>query len=428
MEFEKYIAFLYIIYESFFCLVMGQTINEEKSDCAKLSNFINGSSQDNSNSCCSNNNEIKCDSDGYITYLDLKETLKTVDISLFPHFSRIETVMLDGNELKEIPNNIFNLNTLKYLTLNSNKITELPKGLSNLKNLKQLSLSFNKIKELPNELFDLTDLQSLNLYGNNIKNIPSAIQNLSKLERLYLSKNNIGKLPNEIFNLNNLKLLEIDNNPLKTKIIKFGNSTIDDCFFKNIQILCYEPNTCNSIHLSDRDLSDSEAENEYEVCSKRKDDENEDGKSHYFIINGIVLVCIIAILIAIFTKYMLKKKIKSKKYYIKNLENVQYISSRNDHDNEHVGNNNGNNSEYISRNNDHDNEHVGNNNENNSEYSQHNLSVDNLISNNLDSNNLDSTIIINSITGNSSQNVPPTYDELKSSDNNESLPGYTEYT
>ena len=70
MEFKKFIAFLFFIYKSFFLLVIGQTINEEKSDCAKLSLFIDGTSQDNLNSCCSNDNEIKCDSDGYITLLN----------------------------------------------------------------------------------------------------------------------------------------------------------------------------------------------------------------------------------------------------------------------------------------------------------------------------------------------------------------------
>jgi len=158
-------------------------------------------------------------------------------------------------------------------------------------------------------------------------------------------------------------------------MIKFGNSTIEDCYFKNIQTLCYEQNTCNSIHLSDRILSDSEAKNEYKICSERKNDENEDGKTNYFIINGIILVCIITILIGIISKFIfiLKKK------YIKNLENVQYISSGNDNDNEH---------------------------ENNNCYSRQNLilnklSVDNLISNNLNPNNSNSF------------SVPPAYDELK---------------
>jgi len=72
MEFKKYVAFLFTIYESFFCSVIGQMINEEKSDCTKLSPFMNGISQNNSNNCCSGNeDEIKCDNDGYITYLQM---------------------------------------------------------------------------------------------------------------------------------------------------------------------------------------------------------------------------------------------------------------------------------------------------------------------------------------------------------------------
>jgi len=69
MKFGNLVSYLLLI--SFFYLVIGQTTNEEKSDCTKILNFINGDSKDYANSCCSDNTEIKCFDDGYIRYIKL---------------------------------------------------------------------------------------------------------------------------------------------------------------------------------------------------------------------------------------------------------------------------------------------------------------------------------------------------------------------
>jgi len=64
MQFGNFVAFLFFI----FYLATGQTIMENKSDCTKLFNIINGDSKDYANSCCSGDSNIKCDNEGYITY------------------------------------------------------------------------------------------------------------------------------------------------------------------------------------------------------------------------------------------------------------------------------------------------------------------------------------------------------------------------
>jgi len=65
------LVFLFSVYETFYHLVIGQTINNEKSDCTKLYNFFKGDSNDYANRCCTENSvyHIECDSEGYITYL-----------------------------------------------------------------------------------------------------------------------------------------------------------------------------------------------------------------------------------------------------------------------------------------------------------------------------------------------------------------------
>jgi len=68
MNFGKIIAFLLSTYGTSFYFVKGQTSNKENSDCTKLLNLINGDTTDYSNRCCSNDDKIKCDDKGYITY------------------------------------------------------------------------------------------------------------------------------------------------------------------------------------------------------------------------------------------------------------------------------------------------------------------------------------------------------------------------
>ena len=68
MKFEYFILYLFLIYGAFFYLVAGQTVNEEKSDCTKLYNFMNGDNKDYGDSCCSDLG-IKCNN-GYITVIN----------------------------------------------------------------------------------------------------------------------------------------------------------------------------------------------------------------------------------------------------------------------------------------------------------------------------------------------------------------------
>jgi len=56
MNILKFLAFVYV--------VAGQKINNEKTDCTKIYNLVNGDSKNYANSCCSDG--IECDNEGYI--------------------------------------------------------------------------------------------------------------------------------------------------------------------------------------------------------------------------------------------------------------------------------------------------------------------------------------------------------------------------
>jgi len=292
MEFGGLVTSLFVIFEAFFYLVTGQTVNIEKSDCTKFSNFLYGDSRDYSNTCCSDPG-IVCDNDGYIKAIsNLNELviIKDNDFMSFPYFSRIEELEIKRSGLKEIPKNILNSATLKKLILAE----------------------------------------------NNIEVIPSDIQNLSQLEELILTNNNIKKLPNEIFNLTHLKKLDLENNQnLQTKMINFGNSTIEECNFGNINISCYQPNTCDLINFKNKLFKDSEAEEEFKLCSEKEikkvldnkenkinisqedknlseDDNNNINQkiSPFIFIGGIICI---GVIIGVFVSYVVKKRSRIQK-------------------------------------------------------------------------------------------------------------------
>jgi Leucine Rich Repeat (LRR) protein len=53
-----------------------------------------------------------------------------------------------------------------------------------------------ELTEVPEEVFDLADLRDINLSGNRLKTIPERLWDLPKLEGVYLIGNPIESLPN----------------------------------------------------------------------------------------------------------------------------------------------------------------------------------------------------------------------------------------
>ena len=127
---------------------------------------------------------------------------------------------------------------------------------------------------------------------------------------------------------------------MNIKIINFNNSTIKYCDFTNVNILCYEPHTCQLITLRTLDvIRDENAHKEFKICSREdidtiisqkeskkslilEDNKNilEDNKidviqkekksnSLFVIILGCIIVACIGILVSL----MLIKKNKNKK-------------------------------------------------------------------------------------------------------------------
>jgi len=412
MKILKFLACLFLIY-----LVKGQTIDNGKSDCTKLMNFINGDSQDYANNCCTDTKGVICDEEGYITLYFNADELKIPDYSSFPYLSKIEGLKIISYGLTEIPNSIFSLTSLKLLDLSENNIGAIPTAIQNLSQLEELYLYKNNIKEVPNELYNLTNLKTIflsqnhievispdiqkltnleifNYSINSIEVIPPEIQKLTKLKELVLNTNNIKKLPSEIFNLTNLNRLDLHTNQnLDAKIINFGNSTIQNCYFNSVNILCYEPNTCEKMQYNNKSLFDAEAQKYLKICtdedkkevlnqmdnSNNQNQNNEKSKTPY-IVGGIILG-VVVILIGIIVTFMLVRKNKSKRH------NISDITNKDEFRNESIRvvlndcKSNSDNANVVINNNNNNNNNNTNNNNDNSNNTQNNINQNNLNSN-----------------------------------------------
>ncbi|KAL6592531.1 hypothetical protein U3516DRAFT_788891 [Neocallimastix sp. 'constans'] len=297
-----------------------------------------------------------------------------------------------------------------------------------LSHLEYLKIRNNPLlSSIPEGLFDIKNLKYLCLNSNSIMEIPLAIQNLAQLETLDLNNNKISQLPNELFNLRMLKTLDLGNNPeLIAKINNFGNSTIENCYFHNINISCYEPNTCKMIHLNGISLSDAEVKNELKICT-REENLIQDSKSNsLYIMSGIFFILIgIIILLVLIKKNRSKKRIKLK------LNDVIYIPDNDDEFNINKEINNINNHNTDSNNNSHNNDILNNLNQNNSNDSNSSTY------NNPENHNSHSNAFSGKSSINGNQNIinnsinthfipPPSYDEFNMPMDDESLPEYEE--
>lgn len=116
--------------------------------------------------------------------------------------------------INNIPKEIGNLKSLKYLVLSKNNLVEIPKEIGFLNNLAILVLDHNKLKTLPIGIYNLQNLENLSLADNTLEYLPEEIGNLQNLKRLYLGNNKLKSLPKNIENLKNLKRLDVKGNKI----------------------------------------------------------------------------------------------------------------------------------------------------------------------------------------------------------------------
>ena len=139
-----------------------------------------------------------------------KLNLKRRDIR---RLAKVEDVLLAGNGIKSLPNNIGIL-SCESLNLSKNQLSSLPKSFAKLKQARYLIFYDNAFETIPEELAGFKNLKHLDFYKNKITEIPEFVGNMDNLQQLFLSFNQIDKIPDTLRNLKRLKYFYIHHNEL----------------------------------------------------------------------------------------------------------------------------------------------------------------------------------------------------------------------
>ncbi|XP_029979704.1 protein scribble homolog isoform X3 [Sphaeramia orbicularis] len=142
--------------------------------------------------------------------------LQTVPDEIFRYSRSLEELLLDANQLKELPKPFFRLLNLRKLGLSDNEIQRLPPEVANFMQLVELDISRNDIPEIPESIKFCRALEIADFSGNPLSRLPDGFTQLRTLAHLALNDVSLQDLPTDIGNLANLVTLELRENLLKS--------------------------------------------------------------------------------------------------------------------------------------------------------------------------------------------------------------------
>ncbi|CAJ1082578.1 protein scribble homolog isoform X5 [Xyrichtys novacula] len=143
-------------------------------------------------------------------------SLQTVPDEVYRYSRTLEELLLDANQLKELPKPFFRLLNLRKLGLSDNEIQRLPPEVANFMQLVELDISRNDIPEIPESIKFCRALEIADFSGNPLSRLPDGFTQLRALAHLALNNVSLQILPNDIGNLANLVSLELRENLLKS--------------------------------------------------------------------------------------------------------------------------------------------------------------------------------------------------------------------
>ena len=119
-------------------------------------------------------------------------------------FKQISQLYMDNHNISDITG-ISKLPNLTYLHLNNNSLTNLPNEFFQITTLKDLAFANNQIKELNPLVGNLVDLDALNMRNNNLRSLPVELNNIKSPGRFtfrdnYINSNNPESFPVELKN------------------------------------------------------------------------------------------------------------------------------------------------------------------------------------------------------------------------------------
>ncbi|XP_077046301.1 protein scribble homolog isoform X2 [Agelaius phoeniceus] len=143
-------------------------------------------------------------------------SLQAVPEEIYRYSRSLEELLLDANQLRELPKPFFRLLNLRKLGLSDNEIQRLPPEVANFMQLVELDISRNDIPEIPESIKFCKSLEIADFSGNPLSRLPEGFTQLRSLGHLALNDVSLQSLPTDIGNLANLVTLELRENLLKT--------------------------------------------------------------------------------------------------------------------------------------------------------------------------------------------------------------------
>ncbi|XP_042583998.1 protein scribble homolog isoform X8 [Cyprinus carpio] len=143
-------------------------------------------------------------------------SLTAVPDEIYRYNRSLEELLLDANQLRELPKPFFRLHNLRKLGLSDNEIQKLPPDVANFTQLVELDISRNDISEIPENIKFCQALEIADFSGNPLSRLPDGFTQLRGLAHLSLNDVSLQSLPNDIGNLSNLVTLELRENLLKS--------------------------------------------------------------------------------------------------------------------------------------------------------------------------------------------------------------------
>uniref|UniRef100_A0A8C1E6Y3 Protein scribble homolog n=1 Tax=Cyprinus carpio carpio TaxID=630221 RepID=A0A8C1E6Y3_CYPCA len=154
-------------------------------------------------------------------------SLTAVPDEIYRYNRSLEELLLDANQLRELPKPFFRLHNLRKLGLSDNEIQKLPPDIANFTQLVELDISRNEIFThtscvLPDGFTQLRGLAHLSLNDVSLQSLPNDIGKgfpdtlgaLPNLRELWLDRNQLSSLPPELGNLRQLVCLDVSENRL----------------------------------------------------------------------------------------------------------------------------------------------------------------------------------------------------------------------
>ncbi|KAH9932643.1 uncharacterized protein B0H18DRAFT_1115865 [Fomitopsis serialis] len=142
-------------------------------------------------------------------------SVHALDLSFGPYLRQLDASYNDITQLTVLPGPIGQPYALTSLDISHAKLSALDeRALAQLAALETLRIDHNSIRYIPDSLGNLTHLLHLSCSNNQLRALPSTIGNLQRLETLEVHNNSLAELPPTLWNCASLQLVNATSNLL----------------------------------------------------------------------------------------------------------------------------------------------------------------------------------------------------------------------